>query len=236
MLSWIFPDICRLCGETCRGGLCPRCSNALPRLQKPICLYCGAPVDGNQADPFRCDNCSAKPRTFSFCRSALDRTEETMRLVHDFKYHGAIELAEGMAPLLAEVWENTPSLLERRDWTLVPVPITRRKLYARGFNQAEELARALSRLKRLPVKQPLQRLETGIRSQTLLSARERWINAQHAYKLKPPHNRNARTLTDHILLVDDVFTTGSTARACAKELSTLSNVRTIGVLTLLRIT
>lgn len=236
MLSWMYPDTCQLCGMPTEGGtLCRACRDGLPRVPRPICLYCGAPTDGNATEPDRCPACAVRPHHMAFIRSAATFSPALMTLVHDLKYHGANHLAPALAPLLAELWENTPQLRAFEDWVLVPVPITRSKLYTRGYNQAEELACALSRLRGgLPLLHPLFRRETGIASQTRLTAAMREKNAMRAYSLRARYAKRRRALPPRLLLIDDVYTTGSTLRACAWALKRCDRRVTIAALTLMR--
>lgn len=158
---------------------------------------------------------------------------DSLALVHDFKYHRANYLAPAFAACMAELWDETPALRACRDWHLVPVPISPRHLRKRGYNQTEELAICLGRKLHLPVWDGLKRLSTGIASQTRLSAGERQRHAMKAYAVERRWLAKPAP-SAHLLLVDDVYTTGSTARACARALSLLPGVRTIGVITLLR--
>lgn len=145
-------------------------------------------------------------------------------------------LAAPLAELLNELWEKTPRLNAHRDWVLVPVPVTISKLYTRGFNQAEELARALSRLRKLRTMNLLVRRETGVLSQTRLTKNARRLNAMRAYRAKRAGWFFPRkTYPPYMVLVDDVFTTGSTARACAAQLRKLPGVREVVSLSLVRI-
>lgn len=237
MLSWLFPATCELCGETTGGStLCPACLAALPRIPAPICLHCGAPTAGQQTAPDRCENCSGQKRPFILARQALQHTDETMRLIYQLKYHKALHLAEPLAQLLDELWENTPKLCAHTDWVLVPVPVTHGKLYTRGYNQAAELAMQLARLRRLRVLELLERQETGIISQTRLTASARRLNAMRAYRLKSPgFFTRKKTYPARLVLVDDVFTTGATARACATQLKKLPGVQEVAALSLVRI-
>lgn len=236
MLSWLFPATCELCGESAEQALCPGCLAGLPRIPAPICLHCGAPTAGEQTDPDRCENCAGHPRAFSIARQALRQTEQAMQLIYRFKYHRGIHLARPLAQLLHELWEQTPHLLARQDWVLVPVPVTQGKLYSRGYNQAGELARQLARLRRLRVMELLERRDTGVLSQTRLTATARRLNAMRAYHCRrPAFWERHRRYPSHVVLVDDVFTTGSTARACATQLRKLPGVKEVAVLCLVRI-
>ena len=236
MLSWLFPSTCELCGETADDTLCPACRDALPRIPTPICLHCGAPTAGQQTDPDRCENCNGQKRPFTQARQALRQTDETMKLVYQLKYHHALHLARPLAIVLNELWEATPHLLAHNDWVLVPVPVTQEKLYTRGFNQAEALAHHLAKLRGLRCLNLLERLDTGIASQTRLTATARKLNAMRAYRWASPgllHRRSSYPA--HLVLVDDVFTTGATARACATQLKKLTGVKEVVALSLVRI-
>lgn len=236
MLHWLYPETCRLCGAATGGGtLCPACRDALPRIPRPICLYCGAPTGSDVTAPDHCPACANRPRRLAFIRSALAFSMESMQLVHDLKYHRANHLAPALAPVLNEVWEQTPQLRTQEDWVLVPIPVTRAKLHERGYNQAEELARALARLRGgLRLLQPLRRCDTGIPSQTRLSAALREKNALRAYSARPAYASHHRALPPRLLLIDDVHTTGATLRACAAALKRCDKNATIAALTLLR--
>lgn len=236
MLSWLFPATCELCGENAELTVCPGCMQKLPRIPAPICLHCGAPTAGQQTDPDRCENCAGQPRPFLLARQALRQTDEVMQLIYQFKYHRGIHLARPLAQLLHELWEQTPHLRRHDDWVLVPVPVTQEKLYTRGYNQAGELARQLARLRHLRVMDLLERRDTGIISQTRLTATARRLNAMRAYRCRRPRFWQRRTTYPaRLVLVDDVFTTGSTARACATQLRKLPGVKEVVVLCLVRI-
>lgn len=236
MLRWLYPETCQLCGAATGGGtLCAACREELPRVPRPICLYCGAPTGSAVNEPDKCPACAERPRDLAFIRSALIYSYEAMKLVHDLKYHGANHLARALAPVLNELWEQTPQLRTTADWVLVPVPITHAKLQNRGFNQAEELAQALARLRGgLPLLQPLLRRDTGIPSQTRLSAEQRELNAQQAYAAKRSYRSHRRALPPRLLLIDDVHTTGATLRACAAALKACDPEVTVAALTLMR--
>ena len=234
MLHWIYPRLCELCHRPSEQELCPECAELLPRVPLPICLYCGAPVAGEQVDPYECAACRARPRSFDFARSALVSSEPALQLIYRLKYHRANYLAAGLAELLNRLWEDTPALNEAAEWALVPVPAGRKHLFRRGYNQAEELARALAKLRRLPLANALERRTTSAESQTRLSATERWQNALASYAVRRPWAEGRKSLGPYVALVEDVYTTGATTRACARALKQLPGVRRVGVITLLR--
>lgn len=236
MLSWLFPCTCELCGESSNQTLCPDCIRQLPRIPTPICLHCGAPTAGQQTAPDRCENCTGQPRSFSLARQALRQTDEVMKLIYALKYHHALHLAQPLAQILNELWEQTPRLRAHHDWVLVPVPVTAGKLYTRGFNQAGELAHNLAKLRNLKVMELLSRRETGVLSQTRLTANARRMNAMRAYRCKAPSLFARRVqYPARLVLVDDVFTTGATARACSTQLKKLPGVKEVACLSLVRI-
>lgn len=234
MLRWLYPTVCDICGKESERSLCPGCLAQLPRLPRPICLYCGAALEGTPESTEQCQACRGKPRPFRMARSALQRTEETMRLLYKLKYHHCAWLAAGLVPAMAELWQNTPGAEDFAEAALVPVPTTRRHLNQRGYNQAEELARPLGKLLQLPVCRALERVPTEYDSQTGLNARRRALNAYKAFRAAPAYATGKRNLPPAVILVDDIYTTGSTARACCRALRRLPGVARVAVLTLVR--
>jgi predicted amidophosphoribosyltransferase len=115
------------------------------------------------------------------------------------------------------------------------VPISPLHLRKRGYNQAEEIALPLAKSLGLKLIQPLVRQDTGIESQTYLSASARMKNALAAYAAKKEYQEGRRVLPDKLVLIDDVYTTGATVRACAAALKKLPGVQKVAVITLLRV-
>ena len=234
MLRWIYPITCELCGESAERSICPDCLAKLARVPRPICLSCGAPLRSTPESTESCPVCFGKPRPYSFVRSALTGNEQNMQLIYRLKYHHAIYLAGGLAPALAEILQSMPEQEMFRQAVIVPVPTTPTHQQERGYNQAGELARELGRILDMKVIHALQRRETEFNSQTRLSARQRLLNAYRSFSALPAYKTGKRTLPTSVLLVDDVYTTGATTRACSRALLRLPGVERVGVLTLVR--
>lgn len=237
LLDWLYPRICVRCGEVSETGLslCRGCLQALPRLEKPLCLHCGTPLTYTPDLPDECEMCRPFGRDFDFARSALLDTPETRDLIIDLKYRGALHLASLFASLLDELWEDSALLRAHKTWGLVPVPMTFSKLHRRGYNQAEEIARALAKRRGFPVLPALSHLRKDHASQTFLDAPARARHAREVYHASPRAACGRMKLLPHLLVIDDVWTTGATARACALRLKHLPGVETVGVLTALRV-
>lgn len=146
-------------------------------------------------------------------------------LVHQFKYGGAGFLVQDFSTL----FENCPGLKDYvANAQLVPVPLHSRKFRERGFNQSEALCQALIRLEPSATLADILIRTVDTPSQTLFTRKERMRNLRHAFRLNPSSEVNT---DDRYLLVDDVFTTGSTLNSCARALKK-RGIHRIDILTL----
>ncbi len=211
----VYPGVCSLCGEGAGGGacLCRGCADSLPGLGEHHCATCGEVFDGEPAPGFSCPNCRDQDFAFDFARPALRRSDGALELVHALKYGRRLELGRELAALALRAFDD-PRLDAARDgcWPLVPVPLHRSRRRWRHFNQAEEIARPLARLTGLPVSLALRRVRRTT-AQTRLTRHERQRNLRGAFRVVPGREPAAGAV-----LVDDVFTTGSTAHECARVL------------------
>lgn len=212
--------LCLLCGDPRQAGgqdcLCPACREGLSRLRlrDQVCLRCMTPLDEHG----RCAFCAAggleglHEGFAAFCHRGAAR-----ELVMQLKYRYCDEAADALALAMAQC------VPPGRYDALVPVPLHARRQRTRGGNQAEILCRALSPRLGLPVLNLLTRVRET-REQTSLARGDRLRNVQGAFSLAG----EARGL--RLLIVDDVRTTGATARACAQALSQ-GGARKLGILT-----
>jgi len=230
LLDALYPGVCELCGESvdAGGSLCGPCGEGLPRLAEPFCEVCGEGFDGRIDASIECLNCRGRRFAFEFARPALRRSEGAMRLVREFKYGRRLELGRELGRLAADAFAD-PRLEQARSggWPLVPVPLHRRREAWRQFNQAGEIARELGRVLGLPCRDELRRVRATV-TQTRLSRRERQRNLRGAFRLA----RGDRPGPGAVL-VDDVFTTGSTVDECARVLRS-GGIQKVVVVTAMR--
>ncbi len=240
MLRWLFPHTCELCGERSdtECSLCSRCcEERVPRVPKPACLYCGSPIYMTLDDPWACPQCAKQRRPFDFARSGFYGVPEMRKLMHRYKYGRETHFARSFARLMAELWETHPILSASDDWTLIPVPITPARYWHRRFNQSELLAQELIRLfPSFSLAQPLTRRVSEISSQTLLTAQQRSTHANSLYSLRSAFKsgRKGKLPSNNVVIIDDVYTTGSTLRACARQVLKIRDVEQLAVVTAMR--
>jgi ComF family protein len=200
LLDLVFPRSCLGCGEPAEE-LCGHCRNGLVRIRAPLCARCGTPT----AWPvLRCAQCTGRRVAFACARSAVAYDETVRRLVAGWKERGLRRLADLAAELVHES-------VERPDGVLVTfVPPDRDRTLTRGHHPAERLARALAERWELPVEGLLARPRSAPPQRGLALA-ERRRNVARAF-------RPAAVGPRAVILVDDVYTTGSTVAAAATAL------------------
>lgn len=233
-LDFLYPPACHLCQAPLTHGryLCESCRDALPRLTAPFCGQCGLPADGAVPDSFTCPNCRGRSFNFDFARAALQARDGARELVHAFKYQRRIHLDRDLGTLAAEVLDD-PRISGRSDWVLVPVPLHWKRRQWRWFNQAHEIARAIARSRSLPLVPALHR-SRATPQQILLTRKQRLENLKNAFRLTRHERKHRQLKGKPVLLVDDVFTTGSTAHECAGVLKDQAEAEIVVVLTALR--
>jgi ComF family protein len=238
LLDLVFPPFCPVCtarlDEARRFPLCGPCWARIPRIAAPYCRVCGLPfgrlasIDGPEPLPGAhvCGRCRRRPPVFSYARSAACYDEVTRAALHAFKFGGTRSLAAPLGDLIADLARTIPLVAPD---LLVPVPLHRRRERERGFNQSLLLARRVSRAWNVPVRGDVIDRALYTLPQTQLSGEARRSNVRTAFVARHPEHVAGR----HVVLVDDVFTTGSTAAACASCLKK-AGASAVGVLTVAR--
>lgn len=212
VLTVVFPSACACCGrllaQPTRGPLCRSCWRALPRHRGPACR-CGLPRPTGRPTCGRC----RRGRQPLAAGVSLGPYEGSLRaVIHELKYRGRRRVAGRLAEALLED-EPTRNLVASSD-VLIPVPLHPRRLRERGFNQAALIARELGRRTGRPCgdRALVRRKDTAPQAGLSAAARRRNVDAAFAV-------RRRGLVAGHVVtLVDDVFTTGATAYACARAL------------------
>lgn len=213
-----FPRCCLLCGKPLVRGeecICTGCLIQLPRTR--FHLLKENEVERNFWGKFPIG------RATSFLHYIKEGSSQ--RLVHDLKYHGYKEVGEVMGRIMAA--ELSPSGFFEGIDLIHPVPLHSRKERQRGYNQSERLAAGLSAATGIPVcSHAIQRIKYTD-TQTRKKNDERWANVEETFSCTMPEALAGK----HILIIDDVLTTGATIVACADALRDVPQIR-ISVLTL----
>jgi ComF family protein len=226
-LDLVFPALCPVCGATLADGrrdpLCGACWTAMPRIGPPCCERCGLPLPAG--GPSVCAGCLAAPPDWDWARAAAEYAGVIRDAIHAFKFEGKRALAR---PLAALVLAQCRSAVDGAVTGLVPVPLGRARERERGFNQAALLADTLGAALDLPVRPRWLRRVRATMPQSDLGAAERLANVRGAFVAA------RATAGRHVIVVDDVLTTGATAAACARALRAAGAAR-VGVLTVARV-
>ncbi len=207
----IYPSRCLLCGDVGDRDidLCPACREELPHNHNP-CYRCALPLPPSAPAESLCGKCQQKPPPFERCIAPFIYHYPIAELVGGLKFHAKLQHGRMLATLLLEhILTAAPAPLPQ---LLIPVPLHQKRLQERGYNQAVELARSLSQQLDIPLDLSSCHRVRDTCSQSSLHERERQRNVRGAFKL------SGKIEADHVALLDDVVTTGSTVTALAKEL------------------
>lgn len=220
----LFPRRCPVCGEIVEPEgewICTSCLPKLAPVRQPVCKKCGKEVIGEGTE--YCPDCERHKRTFDSGAALLNYNEAARRSMAAIKYKNKREYLDFYSMAMAhrfrrqvEVWKPD---------VLVPVPVHPSRRRQRGYNQAEELAKRLGRKWEIPVDTELLIRSRKTAPQRDLNPRERLKNLQEAFGIHP-HRLSARrkasgTFRDMprcVVLIDDIYTTGSTVEACSRVL------------------
>lgn len=230
LLDLLLPSFCLACdkplGPSTDLLFCPDCCEKLHTIQSPLCPCCGRVYLVAPGNDHHCGVCLATPRHFSRARALFLYEDPLKEVVHRFKYQGKT----ACLPSFAAFAKNLPQLAEvdGADW-IVPVPLHPRRLRERGFNQALLLARAFFPKDRRVVTNLLVR-SRPTEPQTNFNGAARRTNLKNAFYVAKPHTVAGKK----VLVVDDVFTTGTTVNECARVLKK-AGAAEVMVLTLARV-
>jgi len=207
----LLPSQCEVCRLWSRDRLCPECATRFaPTVAR--CEHCALRLPGGVTV---CGACLREPPPQRQAACVADYAFPWDGLIADFKFHGHVELASALAPLLARASAAAPARHPPPD-LLLPVPLSPGRLRERGYNQAWELARRVARLRGIAARADLLSRPVETAHQADLPRAQRLANLRAAFIVEP--RARAAILGRHVALVDDVWTTGATVRECAAVL------------------
>jgi ComF family protein len=218
VVDFALPPRCPACGTITPEPhrFCFDCWRALAFLGDPCCARCGLPFAYGDSSG-ECGRCLAEPPPFDRLRAAVAYGEVARTVVLKLKYSGRPGLAETLARfMLRHLADCGGAAAGEAPALLVPVPLHRWRIWKRGYNQAALIACALSRRSGIPVAPGLLRRIRATPPLKGLGRRERALAVRGAFRVSD--ESRAALAGRRIILVDDVFTSGATASACAQAL------------------
>jgi len=213
-LEVLYPKTCCFCGRISTKELCDECEKQVTYISEPRCMRCGKPVRYDEQE--FCYDCQKQKFHYEQGKNIWLHKGPVSWSIYQFKYHNRRIYGEFYARELHRLYGNF-----LRQWgidLIIPVPLHWRRRRKRGYNQAEVLARHLGRLSGIPVDTETVVRKQDTKPQKQLSDKERKKNLQEAFVVT-----RQWTTPKRILLIDDIYTTGSTIDGIAKLLQEKGN-------------
>lgn len=212
LLDALFPRRCPVCGDIVmpRGNLiCPACQGKLSFVKPPVCKKCGKEIESEAAE--YCYDCGRHRRTYEYGAALINYNEISGRSMAAVKYKNRREYLDYYA---REAAKRLGGVLEEMAADcLIPVPVHPARYRLRGYNQALVLADKLGKEMGIPVCPGILKRNKNTEPQKELGSKGRLKNLEKAFTVgRIPEGM------DRVILVDDIYTTGSTIEACTRAL------------------
>lgn len=233
LIDFIFPPRCIVTGDIVdqQGMLSPQAWGALNFITDPQCNRCGFPFDfdtGEAQEGNVCGACLKHPPIFDKARSALIYDDASRDIILGFKHADQTEAVPSFIPWLHRAGQD---ILKKADY-LVPVPLHRWRILRRRYNQSALIAQYLSRDSKIPALLDVLIRTRATETQGHLKPDQRKRNVRHAFEIND--KVKSQIHQKHLVLIDDVYTTGATVSECTKVL--LKNgVASVNILTIARV-
>lgn len=213
VLNYLLPLRCQLCEELADTVLCSQCAHDFVLTNAHRCRQCGIQLFDSKHEQ-KCGECLKNPPSFDYTIVGTDYVPPVDELVQRLKFGHQLSIALLMAITIREsiiTKHNRPLPL-----LITPVPLGRQRLIERGFNQSWEIARHLSVLLGVPGQARLLSRIRETQAQSLIPLAQRYANTRNAFVTHPSFTGQIRD--QHVGIVDDVMTTGTTLNEIAKTL------------------
>ncbi len=226
----VYPIYCYICSTKLKTnvGLCEACWKKVKHRLPPFCIKCGKVLAGPKGLNIICGDCQNNRLYFEHARSCCYYEGILKEVIHLLKFQRKFPLIDRLDEIMVKFILNNQILYSEID-LLIPVPAHKKRLKERGIDQVSLLAERLSRAIKIKLERNNLKRIKYTTLQTDLSREGRVKNVSDAFIVKGPK----RLMNKSILLIDDLFTTGSTVNECAKILIN-SGVKKVEVLTLAR--
>jgi len=215
-LDILFPPLCHVCKSFIPDAgvmhLCAACREKIVPVGSPLCTVCGIPFHTENGMDHVCGSCADAPKPFMSARAAVHFAGPAQELIHRLKYGKKVHLSRPLGLLATH--HLASFIVESGAEMAVPVPLHPGRLRKRGFNQALLLAGFLASGLNLPLSRDNLRRIRRTEPQIHLPVGDRVKNVRGAFAVKDPR----RFADKRVLLVDDVYTTGSTVSECSRVL------------------
>lgn len=246
LISLLFPSRCIVCRQTVSGDaanepiknapvykltvneyieVCSDCFSKLP-LNETCCISCALPLPEGTENTL-CGRCISKPPGFDYCYSLFRYEDDIIYLVHQLKFAEKISYARSLGEMLYLRLQAEIQRTGEKPDCLLPVPLHNKRLRQRGYNQSIEIARVIAGKLGIPIAYDIVKRERHTEAQSGLNARQRQKNIRSAFCV------SGKVSCRHVLIVDDVVTTGATVNELARLLKK-NRVKRVGVLSVAR--
>ena len=210
MINTLYPKRCAICDDALMEGevgACDKCKERLVFIKEPICLTCGRPMTH---EGYKCEECEREKHLFTAGRAVFsyDFISES---IYRFKYLNRAEYGEYFGSEMVKA--HGEFLRQIKPDAVMPVPLHKKRYLKRGYNQAALLAKEISRLTGIPFYEDLLKRSRDTVPQKKFNKKQRFINMKKAFIV----GKNSVKLSK-VIVVDDIFTTGSTIDSLSLEL------------------
>ncbi len=204
---WLFPQSCFLCGDISTQVVCTACLADLP-YQNAACIYCAKPLKSEKTNSEICYQCRKELPPYTHTQALFSYTYPVSTLIPAAKFQQNLAVLNLLGYLMAQFM-----ILEPRPDVLIPVPLHPKRVRQRGYNQSLELAKCITKETGIPLdNKACKRIKNTAPQTSLTSSQQRQDNVKCAFQII-----NIKPHWQHIILIDDVMTTGSTVKELALE-------------------